>query len=83
VTALLIVLTVLEVVILLAVLVGYLIKIERMLRTISMTLAKTAMGVRAIDTQTTPLRARLTAVDGRLSTLAERFGALADRARTR
>ncbi len=81
-TALLVVLSLLEVALVLGVLVGYLVAITRSLRRTSRHLAKVGFGVRAIETQCTPVgpgvrrvNAQLEAVAGALRQLAE----LADR----
>lgn len=82
-TAFLTVLTVLETVVFLAVLAGYLIKIQRILRTIAQTLAKTAMGVRAIETQTDPIGSNLAVVNERLAALSGSFASLGDQVPSR
>lgn len=75
-TALLVVLTVLEVVVFVGVLAAYLLKVQRILRTISQTLAKLAMGVRAIERQTRPLGSGLLGVNDRLTRLGVALGEL-------
>jgi uncharacterized protein YoxC len=66
-----------EVVLLVAVLAGYLIAIANTLRRVSATLGKITFGVRAIDTQTQPLGSRLREVNEALEQLAERLAAAA------
>jgi len=85
--ALLIVLTLVEIVAVLLVLVAYLVAISRTLRRTSTTLGKVAFGVRAIETQTEmiganvpTLNARLGGVSGALGDLATLANAAADRA---
>lgn len=85
--ALLIVLTLVEIVAVLAVLVGYLVAISRTLRRTSKLLGKVAFGVRAIETQTEmiganvpTLNTRLAGVSGALASLATLADTAADRA---
>jgi len=66
-----------EVVLLVAVLAGYLIAIAARLRHISQTLGKVTFGVRAIDTQTKPLGPRLTEINGALGQVAGALQAVA------
>jgi hypothetical protein len=63
--------TLAEVVLLVAVLAGYLIAIAVRLRSISSTLGKVTFGVRAIDTQTEPLGPRLGEINGALGQVAQ------------
>ena len=83
-TALLIVLTIAEIVAVLAVLVFYLVAIARSLRRTAITLGKVAFGVRAIETQcetigstVPPLNARLRGVSTALADLAALAGSAA------
>ncbi len=69
--------TLAEVVLLVAVLAGYLIAIAVRLRNISSTLGKVTFGVRAIDTQTKPLGPRLGEINGALGQVAEALQAVA------
>ena len=69
--------TLAEVVLLVAVLAGYLIAIAVRLRSISSTLGKVTFGVRAIDTQTKPLGPRLGEINGALGQVAEALQAVA------
>lgn len=75
--ALLITLTVLEVVVLIGALAVYLILIARSLRGIVMSLGKVTFGVRAIETQTAPVGDALSAINTRLSAIADGLGDLA------
>ena len=63
--------TLAEVVLLVAVLAGYLIAIAVRLRSISSTLGKVTFGVRAIDTQTKPIGPRLGEINGALAQVAQ------------
>ena len=67
---LLIVLTLVEVLLLVVVLAGYLIAIAKTLRNISQTLGLVTFGVRAIESQTAPIGRALTDVNGALGTVA-------------
>lgn len=73
-TTLLIVLTVVEVLVLVVVLALYLVAITRTLRRTSQSLAKVSFGVRAIETQCTPIGPSVTRINGQLEVIA---GALA------
>lgn len=68
--ALLVTLTVLEVVALVGALAVYLVLIARSLRQSAMTLAKVTFGVRAIEAQTAKVGHALGAVNGRLTDIA-------------
>lgn len=79
---LLIVLTVVEIVIVVAVLAGYLIAIARSLRRISESLAKVTFGVRAIETQTSSIGPSVTRANAQLEVIAgalEGLGTKAER----
>lgn len=73
-TALLITLTVVEVLVLVVVLAVYLVAITRTLRRTSRSLAKVSFGVRAIETQCMPIGPSVVKINGQLETIA---GALA------
>ena len=66
----LIVLTLVEVLLLVVVLAGYLIAIARTLRNVSQTLGLVTFGVRAIESQTASIGPRLTEVNGALEQVA-------------
>ena len=66
----LIVLTLVEVVLLVVVLAGYLIKIAATLRHVSQTLGLVTFGVRAIERQTEPLGPVVTDINGALEQIA-------------
>ncbi len=74
-TALLVTLTVLEIVLVVAVLVYYLLRIAASLRRTSVLLGKVAFGVRAIETQTQVLGPSVLTVNDQLAVVA---GALRD-----
>ena len=63
--------TLAEVLLLVAVLAGYLIAIATRLRKVSSTLGKITFGVRAIETQTEPIGPRLREINGALEQVAE------------
>jgi hypothetical protein len=80
--ALLVVLSLLEIVLVVAVLAGYLVAVARSLRRTAVLLGKVAFGVRAIERQVEtvgaavpPLNDRLTGVSGALADLASLAGA--------
>ena len=80
-TTALVILTVVEVVIVLGVLAIYLVLIDRHLRVISTYLGKLAFGVRAVETQTSPIgpsvlriNATLREIDAALGPIAEKAG---------
>lgn len=74
-TALLVTLTIVEIVLVLIVLVYYLVRIAASLRRTSVLLGKVAFGVRAIETQCSTIGPSVVAVNERLGTIA---GALDD-----
>lgn len=74
-TALLVVLTLIEIALVVGVLVYYLVAISRSLRRTSQTLAKVAFGVRAIETQCSAIGPSVLALNDRLTTVR---GALVD-----
>lgn len=63
-----------EVVLLVAVLAGYLLAIARTLRRVSRTLGQIAFGVRAIERQTEPVGPALREIDGALERAATAVG---------
>ncbi|MHB2023162.1 MAG: hypothetical protein ACYCO3_07525 [Mycobacteriales bacterium] len=69
-TALLIALTLVEVVLLVAVLASYLVAIARSLRRTAILLGKVSFGVRAIEGQTVPIGPRVTRINTQLATIA-------------
>jgi Na+-translocating ferredoxin:NAD+ oxidoreductase RnfA subunit len=76
-TALLVVLTVVEVLALVVVLAVYLILITRSLRRTSQTLAKVSFGVRAIETQCSAMGPGVTRINGQLTAIAGALAGLA------
>ena len=72
---LLIVVTLIELLLLVVVLAGYLIAIAHQLRTIARTLGLITFGVRAIEKQTEPLGPVLGDINGALEQVAARLGA--------
>lgn len=77
---LLIVLTVVEIVVFVGALAGYLIAISRSLSAISDNLAKTTFGVRAIETQCSSIGPSVVRVNEQLTTIAGALGGLVDKA---
>lgn len=77
---LLIVLTVVEIVIFVGALAGYLIAISRSLSAISVKLAKTTFGVRAIETQCSSIGPSVVRVNEQLTVIAGALGGLVDKA---
>lgn len=69
-TALLIVLTLLEIVIVVAVLVAYLVAISRSLRRTAVLLSKVSFGVRAIETQCAPIGPSVLTINSQLAGIA-------------
>ncbi len=69
--------TLAEVLLLVGVLAGYLIAIAARLRRVSATLGKITFGVRAIETQTSPIGPRLREINGALEQVAAALQALA------
>lgn len=78
--AVLIVLTVVEIVILVSVLAGYLVAIARSLNRISQNLAKVTFGVRAIETQCASVGPSVTRVNEQLTGIAGALDGLATKA---
>lgn len=74
-TALLVTLTIVEIVLVVVVLVYYLMRIAASLRRTSVLLGKVAFGVRAIETQCSVIGPSVVTVNGQLTTIS---GALAD-----
>ncbi len=82
-TALLITLTILEIVIVVGVLVAYLVAIARSLRRTTVLLGKISFGVRAIETQCAPIGPSVLTINSQLAGIAAALGsvtALADTA---
>lgn len=82
-TALLVVLTLLEIVIVVGVLVAYLVAISRSLRRTTVLLGKVSFGVRAIETQCAPIGPSVLTINSQLADIAVALGsvtALADQA---
>lgn len=77
-TALLVVLTIAEIVVVVAVLVYYLIRIAASLRRTSPLLGKVAFGVRAIETQCAVIGPAVLTVNDQLDTIAGALGDLTD-----
>lgn len=82
-TALLVTLTVVEIVLVAAVLVYYLIRIAASLRRASAVLAKVAFGVRAIETQCAAIGAPVLRINDQLRGIAGALGQLTDLAGAR
>ena len=89
-TTLLVILTVIEILIVVAVLAAYLIAIARSLAKTSENLGKVTFGVRAIETQcesigpsVTRINEQLTGIAGALEVVTEKAGRLSDPARRR
>lgn len=74
---LLIIGTAVEIALVLAVLVTYLVVITRTLRRINRSLGQVSFGVRAIESQTAPVGESVVRVNGQLSQLADAFDDLA------
>ncbi|HEY2959593.1 MAG TPA: hypothetical protein VGM21_15520 [Actinomycetota bacterium] len=79
-TTVLVVLTVVEVAIVVAVLAAYLVLIDRHLRAISAYLGKLAFGVRAVETQTGPIGPSVTRINATLREIDAALGPIAERA---
>jgi len=82
-TVLLVLLTLVEVLLVLGVLVGYLVAIARSLRRTSAHLSKVSFGVRAIESQCAPIGARVGRINEQLGTISGALGQLADLAERR
>lgn len=79
-TRLLVVLTVAEVVLVVAVLAYYLIQLTREARGISATLGRVAFGVRAVESQTRPIGPGVLRINSLLAEIEAALGPLADKA---
>ncbi len=79
---LLITLTVIEVLALVITLAVYLVAITRTLRRTSKSLAKVSFGVRAIETQCTPIGPSVVKINGQLETIAGALAGVAELANT-
>ncbi len=75
-TALLITLTILEIVIVVGVLVAYLVAIARSLRRTTVLLGKISFGVRAIETQCAPIGPSVLTINSQLAGIAAALGAV-------
>jgi hypothetical protein len=80
VTTWLVVLTVVEVVLVVAVLAGYLIAVTRHLRAISRYLGRIAFGVRAVETQTSAIGPSVLRINSTLKEIEAALGPLAEKA---
>jgi hypothetical protein len=81
VTTALVILTVVEVAIVVGVLAIYLILIDRHLRVISAYLGKLAFGVRAVETQTSPIGPSVLRINATLREIDATLGPIADKAK--
>jgi hypothetical protein len=80
-TTALVILTVVEVAILVGVLATYLVLIDRHLRVISAYLGKLAFGVRAVETQTSPIEPSVLRINATLREIDAALGPIADKAK--
>jgi hypothetical protein len=80
-TTALVILTVVEVAILVGVLATYLVLIDRHLRVISAYLGKLAFGVRAVETQTSPIGPSVLRINATLREIDAALGPIADKAK--
>lgn len=80
-TTALVILTVVEVAIVVGVLAIYLILIDRHLRVISAYLGKLAFGVRAVETQTSPIGPSVLFINATLREIDAALGPIADKAK--
>ena len=80
-TTALVILTVVEVAIVVGVLAAYLVLIDRHLRVISAYLGKLAFGVRAVETQTSPIGPSVLQVNATLREIDAALGPIADKAK--
>jgi ABC-type branched-subunit amino acid transport system permease subunit len=81
--ALLITLTVVEIVVFLGAVVVYLVAIARSLLRTAGNLGKVSFGVRAIETQTAPIGPSVTRINAQLATISAALGGVADLAEQR
>lgn len=79
-TTLLVILTVLEIAIVVAVLAIYVIAVTRELRSISTTLGKVAFGVRAVETQTGAIGPGVVSINKTLKEIEAALGPIAEKA---
>ncbi len=79
-TKLLVVLTVVEIAIVVLVLAAYVIALTRELRSISTTLGKVAFGVRAVESQTSPIGPSVLRINKTLSEIDAALGPIAEKA---
>jgi hypothetical protein len=80
-TTALVILTVVEVAIVVGVLATHLVLIDRHLRVISAYLGKLAFGVRAVETQTSPIGASVLRINATLRQIDAALGPIADQAK--
>jgi hypothetical protein len=80
-TTALVILTVVEVAIVVGVLATYLVLIDRHLRVISAYLGKLAFGVRAVETQTSPIGPSVLRINAILREIDAALGPIADKAK--
>jgi hypothetical protein len=80
-TTVLVVLTVAEAAVVVAVLATYLVLIDRHLRAISAQLGKLAFGVRAVETQTGPIGPSVIRINATLQEIDAALGPIAEKAR--
>jgi hypothetical protein len=80
-TTALVILTVVEVAIVVGVLAAYLVLIDRHLRVISAYLGKLAFGVRAVETQTSPVGPSALRINATLREIDAALGPIADKAK--
>jgi hypothetical protein len=81
VTTALVILTVVEVAIVVGVLAAYLVLIDRRLRVISTYLGKLAFGVRAVETQTSPIGPSVLRINATLREIDAALGPIAEKAK--
>jgi hypothetical protein len=79
-TTALVILTVIEIAIVVGVLATYLVLIDRRLRVISSYLAKLAFGVRAVETQTSPIGPSVLRINATLREIGAALGPIAEKA---
>lgn len=80
-TTALVILTVVEVAIVVGVLAAYLVLIDRRLRVISTYLGKLAFGVRAVETQTSPIGPSVLRINATLREIDAALGPIAEKAK--
>jgi hypothetical protein len=80
-TTALVILTVVEVAVVVAVLATYLVLVDRRLRVVSSYLGKIAFGVRAVESQTAPIGPSVLRINATLREIDAALGPIADKAR--